>query len=606
MRLRLSLAVATAVLAALVFAAAPAGAKLQAIKLPFSLGPIGRPNAISLDQVTGNVYVTDHAARTVKIFGAEGGSPTAGVPTEVSGAETPSASFNFRGASKPAGVAVGEAGVLYVADIGNRVVDKFKLEGGAYRYVCQFTGFGNVGNGCLPNLLTQETNPAKPFTGPGGVAIDGAGNVYVSDVAGALYEFNAAGEDVRQAAIPSGEPSGVAVDSNGVVYVQDYEGPVYKLTLEASGEFEVALLDGGEAYAVAVDPANNHVYVDHQEYVLEREPPEGPAPGESIGEFHPTGEFASEGVAVNAASGDVYVGNVFTESIEAFKFVKVPDVHLLPPPTGVTPTEVTLNAEIDPEETSEAGYYFEYGPAPTFNTSTPPTSVPAVNAFVPATATLSGLQPATEYSYRLVGTNSSGLLERSEVGTFTTLSAKPELSGVEAIDVTSDSVVFSGFINPLSSATSFRFEYGATATYGHVLPEVPMATTAVPTEVQEAASGLEPGRTYHFRIVANGVGGAGVSLDQTFHTPPAATSPKCPRSSKPAPLPRSAPTARSSPALSTPRIRPRPSSSNWARAPRMAPSSTAAKPAANAALRPSVLRRATCSRALNITTAWWP
>ena len=231
---------------------------------------------------------------------------------------------------------------------------------------------------------------------------------------------------------------------------------------------------------------------------------------------------------MNATSGDVYVGNILTESIEAVEFVKVPDVRLLPPPSGITPTEATLHGEIDPEETNEAAYYFEYGPTPTFVESTSSTSVPAVNAFVPATASLTGLQPATEYSYRLVGTNSSGLLERSETGTFETLSAQPEVSGVEAIDVTSDSVVFRGFVNPLSSATSFRFEYGATATYGHVLPEVPMATTDVPTEVQEAASGLEPGRTYHFRIVANGLGGEGVSVDQTFATPPAPTHPETP------------------------------------------------------------------------------
>jgi sugar lactone lactonase YvrE len=486
MRLRLSMGLAMAMLAALIFAVAPAGAKTLAAKLPFSLGPIGGPNTIAVDQTAGNVYVTDHATQAVKIFGAEGGSPTAGVPTEVNCTETPSASFNLLTPSEPAGVAVNESGVLYVADVGHKVLDKFKLEGGAYKYVCQFTGFGNAGNGCMANLLTLETSPAKPFTGPGGIAIDGAGNVYVSDFSGALYEFNAAGEDVRQATVPTGEPSGVAVDSNGVVYVQDYQGPVYKLTLVA-GEFEVTLFDGERSRAVAVNPANNHVYVDHHEYVLEREPPEGPAPGEVIGELGRNGGLASEGIAVNGASGDVYVGNVLTESIEAFKFVKVPDVRLSGGATEITTTGATLNGEIDPEETSEASYYFEYGPTPTFNESTPPTSAPPVNEFIPATATLSGLQPSTEYSYRLVGTNGSGLLERSEVGTFTTLGVEPEVSGVEAIDVTTGSVVFRGFVNPQSNPTSFRFEYGATAGYGQSLPNIPVATTATPIEVQQAA-----------------------------------------------------------------------------------------------------------------------
>jgi streptogramin lyase len=512
-------------LAALVFAVAPAGAKTLGTKLPFSLEPIGMPNAIAIDQATGNVYVTDQATQTVKIFGAEGGSPTAGVPTEVGGSETPSGSFNFLAASEPVGVAVNESGVLYVADVGHKAVDKFKLEGGAYKYVCQFTGFENSGNGCLPNLLTLETIPAKPFTGPGGIAIDGAGNVYVSDFSGALYEFNAAGEDVRQAAIPSGEPSGVAVDSNGVVYVQDYQGPVYKLTLGITSEFEVALLDSEHARAIAVNPANNHVYVDHNNYVVEREPPEGPAPGEVIGEYRPSG-LASEGIAVNGASGDVYFGNVITKRIEAIKFVKVPDVRLSCPATEITANEATLHGEINPEETSEAAYYFEYGPAPTFNATTSPTSVPPVNEFTSASATLTGLQPATEYRYRLVGTNSSGLLEPSEgYCTFTTLGVEPEVEAVEAIDVTTHSVVFRGFVNPHNSPTSFRFEYGATTGYGRSLPNIPIATTATPIEVQQAVGGLKPGSIYHFRIVASNAWGEAVGADQTFTTASAATPP---------------------------------------------------------------------------------
>ena len=526
MGLRPSIGLAAAMLAALTFATAPAGAKTLAKPLLFSLGPIGRPNAISIDQATGNVYVTDHATQTVKIFGAEGGGPTGGAPTEVGGAETPSGSFNFLEASEPVGVAVNEAGVLYVADVGHKAVDKFKLEGGAYKYVCQFTGFGNAGNGCLPNLLTQETNPTKPFTGPGGIAIDGAGNVYVSDFGGSLYEFNAAGEDVGQTAIPSGEPSGVAVDSNGVVYVQDFQGPVYKLTPGIGGELEVTLLDGEHSYAVAVNPANNHVYIDHHDYVLEREPPEGAAPGEVIGELPPEGGLASEGIAVNAASGDVYIGNVSNESIEAFEFVRVPDVRLSGAATAITATGATVHGEIDPEETSAASYYFEYGPASTFNASSSPTSVPAVNEFIPATAALTGLQAATEYSYRLVGTNSFGLLERSEVGSFTTLGVEPEVSGVEAIDVTTDSVVFRGFVNPRGDPTSFHFEYGATAGYGQSLPDFPIATTATPIEVEEAASGLRPGNSYHFRIVAHNAAGEAVSTDQTFTTLPAPTPPE--------------------------------------------------------------------------------
>src|ERR1700694_3418834 len=127
-----------AIVGTLTFAAAPASANLKAVKLRLTLKPIGAPSNLAIDHATGNVYVTDHATETVKIFGKEGGTPTAGTPTAVTGAETPSGAFNFGGGELPVGIAIDEAqaGVIYVVDTRNRVVDKFKLEAGAYKYVC--------------------------------------------------------------------------------------------------------------------------------------------------------------------------------------------------------------------------------------------------------------------------------------------------------------------------------------------------------------------------------------------------------------------------------------------------------------------------------------
>ncbi len=506
-------------LSLMALAVAPAGAKLVATKLPFALGPIGRPNTVAVDQATGDVYVADHATDTVKVLGAEGGAPTAGVPTEVTGGETPSEAFNFLGSAEPVGVAVAESGDLYVADVGHKVVDKFKLEGGVYKYVCQFTGFGNTGDGCLPNLTMQETAPTKPFTGPGGIAIDSHGNVYVSDFSGAVYEFNSAGEDVRQAAIPSGEPSGVAVDANGVVYVQDYQGTVYKLTLNVANEFEVSPFDPEPSRAVAVDPTTNDVYVDYGNMVVIREPPEGIAPGALIAELNP-GALTSEGVAVNGTTHNLYVSNSSTESIEVFKFTEVPDVKLDGEATEVTPTSATVHGEINPDETSEASYYVEYGTGGTLTSATSPTSAGGGNAFVPATAELSGLLPNTTYRYRLVGTNNSGLANPSEEGTFTTAKARPEVSGVEAADVTTNSAIFLGDVNPQSDATSYRFEYGETTSYDERLPEVAIALSAMPIAVEQASlTNLKPNTTYHYRLVAINSAGEAPSLDHTFKTP---------------------------------------------------------------------------------------
>jgi DNA-binding beta-propeller fold protein YncE len=54
------------------------------------------------------------------------------------------------------------------------------------------------------------TGAAARFQGPAGVAVDGAGNVYVVD--------NGSGGDIRKIYYPDG----VAVDSSGNVYVADF------------------------------------------------------------------------------------------------------------------------------------------------------------------------------------------------------------------------------------------------------------------------------------------------------------------------------------------------------------------------------------------------
>jgi hypothetical protein len=391
-----------------------------------------------------------------------------------------------------------------------------------YKYVCQFTVFGNTGDGCLPNLATHETNPAKPFTGPGGVAIDTHGNVYVSDFSGAVYEFNSAGEDVRQATIPTGEPSGLAVDSNGVVYLQDFQGPVYKLTLNVSMEFEVAELDTANSFAVAVDPATNDVYVDHREYI---DVYEG---GALDAELRPGG-LSSEGIAVNSTTHDIYAANILSGSIEAFTLVRIPDVRLSGEATGVTTASATLHGEVDPEETSDASYYFEYGTGGTYTATTPSTSAGAGDAFAPATAELTGLLPRTTYNYRLVATNSSGLTNVSEEGTLTTSNAPPEVSEVEAIEITTDSVIFRGEVNPQSDPTRYRFEYGETEGYGQRLPEIAVATSATDVPIEQASPmDLKPRSTYHYRLVAVDSAGEAASTDHTFTTTSNGTPPEAP------------------------------------------------------------------------------
>jgi streptogramin lyase len=146
-------------------------------------------------------------------------------------ADGPAATARF---NQPAGVAVDGAGNLYVADAANHNIRKIDIASG---YVTTFAG----SDAAVPVYgYADGTGTAALFNQPSGVALDGAGNLYVADyhnhcirkiviASGAVTTF--AGSD---AAVPVSddddgigtlarfyEPADVALDGAGNLYVAD-------------------------------------------------------------------------------------------------------------------------------------------------------------------------------------------------------------------------------------------------------------------------------------------------------------------------------------------------------------------------------------------------
>ena len=129
-------------------------------------------------------------------------------------------------ASRPSGVAVDGAGNVYVADQGNCTIRKVTAAG----VVTTLAGTaGTAGS-------ADGTGAAARFNAPSGVAVDGAGNVYVADqfnhtirkiTAGGVVTTLAGTAGCRAARTAPGAaarfnaPCGVAVDGAGNVYVAD-------------------------------------------------------------------------------------------------------------------------------------------------------------------------------------------------------------------------------------------------------------------------------------------------------------------------------------------------------------------------------------------------
>lgn len=124
------------------------------------------PYGLALD-AEGNVYVADHGNEKIRKVSPDGTVTTFAGSGATGGADGPGAAASF---STPFGMAVDAAGNVYVADSGNNKIRKVSPDGA----VATFAGSGACGS-------ADGTGTAAAFNGPSGVAVDGAGNVWVAD-----------------------------------------------------------------------------------------------------------------------------------------------------------------------------------------------------------------------------------------------------------------------------------------------------------------------------------------------------------------------------------------------------------------------------------------
>jgi hypothetical protein len=91
--------------------------------------------------------------------------------------------------------------------------------------------------------------------------------------------------------------------------------------------------------------------------------------------------------------------------------------------------------------------------------------------------------------------------------------------------ITDSTADLHGTVNPEGSATTYHFEWGLTATYGLApSPTHSAGSGTKPVSVGTIPSGLIPGTTYHYTVVASNRFGTSVGRDRTFTTaghPPA-------------------------------------------------------------------------------------
>ncbi len=285
---------------------------------------------------------------------------------------------------------------------------------------------------------------------------------------------------------------------------------------------------GGYLSTIAIDPVDQHVYIGQNAAAGETFMQEWDEQNHQIG---PSFGFGHIGLMDTIAfdrsgglhDGDIYVRGPGSTQIAVFgPPVTIPDIHNPTVDPGHTTAQLSANIGLagGPNVTD---CHVDYG----FNAPGPGggyTSTSACNPATPyaadkdVTVSFSGLTPETDYHYRIVVANANGVNQTNDM-VFHTLA----VLGVHtepATNLTRTSVDLNGSLNPDGMATTYHFEYGSTTQYNNRTPEQSIGSgvseQALPPE---GITGLQGGRTYHFRLVAKNSLGRTKSADGTFTVP---------------------------------------------------------------------------------------
>ena len=470
--------------------------------------------------------------------------------------------------SKPEGIAAGPDGNLWFTETASPArIGRITPEGTITEFSTGLTANSkpqSIAAGPNGNLwFTEETNPGRigRITTAGAITQYEAGlltNIRPEGITSAndgnLYfaEFNNPGEigkittagAITQTATPTNnsQPLGITTGPNGNLWFTEVAngGKIGTLTVAPSVGAATAssIAEKTATLAAPVGPNSQATeyffqYGPTSEYGSQTSTASagsGATPAvvsaNAVG-LSPTTSYHFRTVATNA-SGTSYGPD------QTFTTASAPTANTLAA-TGATLTGGTLHGSIDPQGQATT-YHFDWGTTAGYGSQAPlaDASVGSDGSEHAVEQTLGELTPDTSYHFRVVASNCGGCAEGTTYGSDETFTTAPTpLAVTEAAQaVDQGTATLAGMVNPQGAPTTYHFDWGTSAAYGSQAPiaEVLVGADGVAHSLSQALTGLTPGTTYHYRIVASDcegcASGTTYGSDVTFTT----QSPADPRS----------------------------------------------------------------------------
>lgn len=176
--------------------------------------------------------------------------------------------------------------------------------------------------------------------------------------------------------------------------------------------------------------------------------------------------------------------------------------------SAVTPFAATLEAQVNPENQATTSCKLEYGLTTAYEAGSAPCEPSSINGAAEqrVSATVSGLQAATIYHYRVVVNNATGETKGVDAE-FTTLTLeKPIVGNQTSSPVTSAGATLGAVVNPNYQATTYAFTYALNEALTEGAVTVagagPLAGEFAELPVSVHTGVLAPRTTYFYRAEA--------------------------------------------------------------------------------------------------------